>query len=72
MTGHWIFTVRHYPNGMYMGESWRCSECGHTCFEIQKFPTHEKFCHTCGAEMAEEPKLHIKDMEEDVGLFSWE
>ena len=71
MEGHWIFTVRHYPNGMYMGESWRCSECGNGPFECARFPSYEKFCHNCGAKMLGEPQLTIKEVEHEAE-YSWE
>ena len=72
MKGHWIFTVRHYTNGIYMGESWRCSECGCASLEdCARFPSYEKFCHNCGVEMLNEPKLVITEITNQA-KYSWE
>lgn len=72
MNGHWIFTVRHYPNGTYMGETWRCSECNSSSFEPSKFPSYELFCHNCGTNMIDKPEIVIKEIVEKEGEFSWE
>jgi len=72
MTGHWIFTVRHYSNGMYMGEHWKCSECECAPLENCKyFPSYERFCHNCGAEMVNEPTFVIKEITDQI-KYTWE
>ena len=71
MTGYWYFTVRHYPSDRYLGECWRCSNCGSTGYEGARFPSHGTFCHNCGAKMEEEPKLMIKEVEHEAE-YSWE
>ena len=70
MNGHWIFTIKHYPDGQYLGESWRCSECGSASYESLHFPSHSFFCHNCGAKMSDEPCLIIEKVEETK--YTWE
>ena len=72
MTGYWYFTIRRYPNGRFLGESWRCSECGSSAYESARFPSHGSFCHNCGTKMEEEPKLIIKDIPDESNVFTWE
>lgn len=71
MTGYWYFTVRQYPDGQYLGENWKCSECGSASYECARFPSHGTFCHNCGAKMSDEPRLIIEKIEHKAE-YSWE
>lgn len=63
MNGHWIFTVRRYSDGTFLGEGWKCSKCNNVSFDSYHFPSYELFCHTCGTAMTEDPILEVKEVE---------
>lgn len=72
MSGHWIFTVKHYErDNSFVGECWRCSECGCASFDNSRFPSHEDFCHHCGAKMDKAPELQIREISKEESEYTW-
>ena len=69
MTGYWYFDLNKHKDGKYTGYYWRCSNCNGSSLVKDGFPTSEHFCHKCGAEMTDIPRISIKEINED---YLWE
>ena len=77
-TAHWILeVVKNDSNTFKNIGGFYCSKC--KCGSLENghytFPSHEYYCHSCGAYMTEEPEIVIVEKEEydsRFGKYTWE